>query len=250
LKVTDRLKRAGFIAAFLLIPHLVLAIPAPPKESDTFALGKTCVSSDPDFLCLGVKYVVYEDSNSQPIVSPKTVESNIASINAIWRQCKIGFQVDEYVKASPAKAGLPAETSDFSDLDRIREAYDENSSFLIVTTYKWNRAGNLGHTPANAWTKMPGSGLYGVVMEQKVGDFPNIIAHELGHYLNLYHANERSDVMNAIIYNSSKEITQEQCSTARAAVNKWWGSMVRRIPAASPNQPELAHEPSTRTKNG
>lgn len=211
--------------------------------------GKTCVSDDPDFLCLGVKYVLYVDSASQqPVISPNVVENNFSSINSIWKQCKIGFQVDELVLKNPESAGLPTDTADFSDLDRIRQAFNEDSTFLVVTTYKWKRDGNLGHTPANAWTKMPGSGLYGVIMEQKVGAFPNIIAHELGHYLNLYHASENTEVMNAIIYNNSKVITQDQCTTARAAVKKWWPSMVRHLPAATANPQQLATEQTSRSR--
>jgi hypothetical protein len=97
---------------------------------------------------------------------------------------------------------------------------------------------------------MPGSGLYGVVLEQKVGNFPNIIAHELGHYLNLYHANERSEVMNAIIYDTSNTITQEQCETARAAVKKWWPNMVRTTAPDSPNAPQFAHKQGATSRKG
>jgi hypothetical protein len=222
------------------------AVTAP--ERIPVASGKTCVSDDPAFLCLGVKYVVYEDSSSQPIVSPGAVEKNFSAINSIWKQCKIGFQLDELVVKNPESAGLPADTTEFSDLDRIRQAFNDKSSLLIVTTHKWKRDGSLGHTPANAWTKMPGSGLYGVILEQKVGAFPNIIAHELGHYLNLYHTNENTDVMNAIIYNNSNVITKEQCATARASVGKWWSNMVRHLPTIAPNSQQLANEQPDRSR--
>jgi hypothetical protein len=223
------------------------AMRAPAHEA--IGNGKTCVSDDPDFLCLGVKYVVYVNpSSKQPVISPMVAENNFSTINSIWSQCKIGFQIDELVLKDPEAAGLPADTTDFSDLDRIRQAFNEKSSFLIVTTYKWKRDGGLGHTPANAWTKMPGSGLYGVILEDKVGNFPNIIAHELGHYLNLYHANENTEVMNAIIYNNSKVITQEQCATARASVKKWWSSMVRRLPPVETSSPQLANGQATKSR--
>lgn len=219
------------------------AAPAKAQESNPKFSAKSCISDDPDFLCLGIKYVVYIDpASKQPVVDPSVAEKNFSTINSIWGQCKIGFQLDELVLKNPASAGLPADTTDFSDLDRIRQAFNEQSSLLVVTTAKWKRDGNLGHTPANAWTKMPGSGLYGVIMEQKVGAFPNIIAHELGHYLNLYHANENTEVMNAIIYNNSNVITQDQCSTARSAVKKWWSNMVRRLPAATSTDQQLAKD--------
>ncbi len=263
----DRLRYSGFFTgiafAFALVAGLSSAsssdaVAATAKSLEVQAQSsreqarpnKTCESNDPDFLCLGVKYVLYLDASSQPVISPDVAENNFSVINSIWRQCKIGFQIDELVLKNPESAGLPADTADFSDLDRIRQAFNESSSLLVVTTYKWKRDGNLGHTPANAWTKMPGSGLYGVILEQKVGAFPNIIAHELGHYLNLYHANENTDVMNAIIYNNSKVITQEQCTTARSAVKKWWSNMVRHLPAISPDSEQLAKDQTVHSHKG
>lgn len=255
LRVTDRLRHAWFLAGLAFIANAVPVgsydafaavsphAPAPTGASEPSNPSKSCVSNDPDFLCLGVKYVLYVDATSkQPVVDPTVAEKNFSTINSIWSQCKIGFQIDELLLKNPESAGLPADTAEFSDLDRIRQAFDEESSLLVVTTAKWKRDGNLGHTPANAWTKMPGSGLYGVILEQKVGAFPNIIAHELGHYLNLYHANENTDVMNAIIYNNSKVITQEQCTTARAAVKKWWSNMVRHLPAATSTSQQFAKD--------
>jgi hypothetical protein len=255
LRVTDRLKQSCLLTGLALSLNLVpvsvqqnanaaVAKPAVQRISahEPLSAGKTCLSDDPEFLCLGVKYVVYVEPNSQqPVISPDVAEKNFKTINSIWSQCKIGFQIDELVLKNPEAAGLPVDTADFSDLDRIRQAFNENSSFLIVTTYKWKRDSGLGHTPANAWTKMPGSGLYGVIMEQKVGAFPNIIAHELGHYLNLYHANDNAEVMNAIIYSNSNVLTHEQCSTARASVKKWWPNMVRRLPPVVPGAPQLAN---------
>lgn len=263
MRVTDRLKQSclftGLALSLSFIPvgvqqnaRAAVSKPAalqPSSMRESVGAGKTCISDDPDYLCLGVKYVVYVDpSSKQPVVSPAAAQNNFTTINSIWNQCKIGFQIDELVLKTPESAGLPTDTADFSDLDRIRQTFNEDSSFLIVTTYKWKRDSGLGHTPANAWTKMPGSGLYGVIMEQKVGTFPNIIAHELGHYLNLYHANENKEVMNAIIYNNSNLITQDQCSTARAAVKKWWPNMVRRLPPVVPAAPQLANGQAEKTK--
>jgi hypothetical protein len=260
LRVTDRRSHSWFKARIIYLLAIAnslgtagfaenarAAIPTSPAQ-DPIRVGKSCVSNDPEYLCLGLKYVVYVDPSSQPVIEAKVVESNLNVINSIWSQCKIGFQVDEFLPKNPQSAGLPTDTSDFSDLDRIRQTFSEESSLLVVTTYPWKRDGNLGHTPANAWTKMPGSGLYGVILEQKVGAFPNIIAHELGHYLNLYHEKENTDVMNAIIYNNSKVIKQEQCATARLSVKKWWSNMIRKLPATSRDPQRLATESVTRTR--
>jgi hypothetical protein len=67
----------------------------------------------------------------------------------------------------------------------------------------------------------------GVVMEQPVGAYPNIIAHELGHYLNLGHVSDSANVMNPIIYSNSTRVDPSQCEAARAAATYWWTNMIR-----------------------
>jgi predicted Zn-dependent protease len=64
-------------------------------------------------------------------------------------------------------------------------------------------------------------------MESAVGTYANIIAHELGHYLNLDHWEDKANVMNAVIYEKSSKLLQEQCVTARAAISYYWKAMLR-----------------------
>jgi hypothetical protein len=178
-------------------------------------------------MCLAVKYVVYDDSKGSAVVDDKAAIRNIDAINRIWSECNIGFQIDKYVAANPTQYKLAFNTANLSDLNSIRKTFQDSSTLLVVTTGSWNRSGTLGNTGANAWTNMPGEGVYGVVMESDVGTYSNIIAHELGHYLNLDHVNDESDLMNPIIYDGSTTLTQSQCNEARAAVSNYWTAMKR-----------------------
>jgi hypothetical protein len=75
---------------------------------------------------------------------------------------------------------------------------------------------------------MPGGGgPFGAILERPVASFANIIAHELGHYLNLYHVSDATDIMNPIIYSSSTKLTSSQCATARSAASFFWSKMYR-----------------------
>lgn len=203
-------------------------VPVPPAGSgNTPALGVTCVTSDADHLCLGMKFVVYVDSNGAPVMTQDTALSDLSTINSIWSQCNIGFQFDEYLTPDPTGSGLIFNTANMSELDQIRKVFMDSETLLMVTTGKWDRSGTLGSTGANAWANMPGDGLYGVVLESAVGDYGNIYAHELGHYLNLPHVSDSSDVMNAVIYGSSTKLTTSQCATARNTAISYWTKMLR-----------------------
>jgi hypothetical protein len=67
----------------------------------------------------------------------------------------------------------------------------------------------------NAWTAMPGSSPSGTVIEGRVAAYPEMIAHELGHYLNLEHVKDATDLMNPIIYRTSTRLSPDQCENVR-----------------------------------
>jgi hypothetical protein len=198
-----------------------------PENGRTSRAGEGCRSSDPSHYCLGLKYVVYKDSRERPVVSRQEMLDNVDSINRVWSQCNIGFQVDDYLPVKPSEFRLAFNTADSSELERIRRAFDDGKSLLVVTTGEWDRDGSLGDTGANAWTNMPGESVYGVVMESAVGTYSNIIAHELGHYLNLDHWEDKANVMNAVIYEKSAKLVKDQCRAAREAINYYWKAMLR-----------------------
>ena len=174
-----------------------------------------------------MKYVSYENDSGSAIVDQATTLANLQTINQLWGQCNIAFQIDTVQAVNPSQSGLEFSPANTSELDDIRSAYADNKTLLVVTTGTWNRSGSLGSTPANAWTAMPGGGPYGSVLEQPVGNYGNIVAHELGHYLNLDHVSDTSDLMNPIIYANSTSLYPSQCNTARSAANYFWTSMLR-----------------------
>jgi len=190
-------------------------------------VGPTCVDGDSNTLCLALKYVVYDDSTGKPVVSQDDAVKVVQQINQAFSQCNIAFQMEEYVAANPADYKLDFNTSNQSDLDNIRKAFMNDSTLLVTTTGKWDRSGSLGNTGANAWTAMPGEGTYGAILEDSVGTFGLIIAHGLGHYLNLDHVSDEADLMNPVIYDSSTRLDPSQCETARSAANSYWNNMLR-----------------------
>jgi hypothetical protein len=196
-----------------------------PPSSPT--IGESCSSSDSTRYCVGLKYVVYADSQGTPVVSKEEAINNVKAVNSLWAQCNIAFQIDEFLPEDPVSYALRFNTASNSELDLIRRNFLDSDTLLLVTTGKWDRTGSLGSTGANAWAAMPGDGLYGVIMESPVGTYSNIIAHELGHYLNLGHYSSTTNLMNALIYSTSTQLTSSQCSAARSAVSYWWKAMLR-----------------------
>jgi len=175
---------------------------------------------------LAVRFVVYKDAIGNPVTSQSEVLHDLDQTNRLWSQCNISFQMDQYIPVSPPDAHLTYGPSNYTDLDLIRGTYLSNEDLLVVVTGKWDRAGTLGTTPANAWTSLPGVPPYGAVLEQPVGNYANMIAHELGHYLSLDHVNDRSALMNPIIYRDSVKIYDGECAKARTAALQYWGKMI------------------------
>ena len=135
--------------------------------------------------------------------------------------------IEDFEQLDPSQHGLNFNPSNTSEMDDIRKAFQNTNQFLQVTTGIWNRGGTLGQNTANAWTAMPGGDPVGSVFEQPVAAFGNIYAHEVGHYLDLYHVPDNADVMNATIYSSSTQLTSDQCSTAKTAIQAYWSAMLR-----------------------
>ena len=190
-------------------------------------LGPTCHNDDPNHLCLGVKYVVYKDAAGQLAASQDAALKNLKTMNQIWSSCNISFQIDQFGGVNPSDFGLKYRTQNTPELDDVRNSFADDSTLLMVTTGQWDRSGTLGSTKANAWTAMPGGAPYGVVLEKPVGDFAGILAHELGHYLNLNHVNDSSDLMDPIIYSQSTFLSDSQCAGARATALGSWQKMIR-----------------------
>jgi hypothetical protein len=189
-------------------------------------IGTGCHNTDGTHICLGLKYVAY-NNGSQATVSQAAAIADVSGINNIWAQCNIAFQIDQYQAINPGDDGFNFDPANIEEFDPIRGKLNDGKTLLVVTTGTWNRSGDLGNSGANAWTNLPGTSPYGAILEQPVGTFPNIVAHELGHYLNLNHISDQSDLMNPIIYDSSINLSAVQCDAARSAASAVWTSMLR-----------------------
>lgn len=197
-----------------------------PGKAAQQQLGEGCHSSDdPNRLCLALKVVSYQVRGKT--VTPQALAvSNIAAINKLWAQCGIAFEIDKYEAVTPGDYGLPTGGASQNITNQIRQTFEENNTLLLVSTDPWPG------TVKNAWTNMPGDSPYGVVYEGSVANFPNIIGHELGHYLGLTHAadapnSDPDNLMNWLIYPQSALLSPAQCQTAQQNARGAWASMLR-----------------------
>jgi hypothetical protein len=188
--------------------------------------SQPCGDSDSSHLCIALKYVTYKDvSSGVATVSNAQAIQSISGVNSVWSQCHIQFFVESYTAVDARTYGLEYNSSTSDELQSVRNALADSNRLLIVTTGQW--AGTLGAQAANAWTVMPPIGAFGSVLEPSVAGFPNLIAHELGHYLNLEHAADHFNVMNPVVYSNSLNIIDSQCSEARATAISFWGAALR-----------------------
>ncbi len=190
-----------------------------PKDmSGNPSSPNTCVTGDPERICIGVKVVAYKDSNGSPTLTRERADEVTSKINDIWKSCNIGFQVDEYVDVDPSEKGLAFGAQAQNQASEIREAYAGENTFLLAVTGPW--AGSYA-----AWTAMPGSSPYGVVVREEYGTDPVIVGHEFGHYLGLDHDDDSGNFM---YYAPTVDgLRPEQCEAARKVAKESWQQMLR-----------------------
>jgi hypothetical protein len=184
------------------------------------SVGESCHNSTGQ-TCLGVKFVSYTDTSGNPVATQQDALSDLQTMNSIWAQCNVAYQIDTYFLADPSQYGLNFSPSDLSELDNVREAFGDDYKLVMITTGTWNRSGTLGQSTANAWTAMPGSDNLGSVLESPVASFGNIYAHEIGHQLNLVHVADTLDVMDPTIYTNSTQLDPGQCATAQSQASSY-----------------------------
>ena len=201
------------------------AAPAPaPAPTGSNLTGESCISGDPSKICLAVHFVSYVDSAGTPVADATQAAAILSTMNRLWSQCGIGFQIEKYEAVDPARSGLAYGSASQGQTDQIRTAFAQPADQLLaVTTGPWG-------TAVNAWTNMPGSPPYGAVMEASIVSYGDgiIYAHEFGHYLGLDHVGDTSNLMDAVIYTSSTVINSDQCQTARDTANGAWSAMLRK----------------------
>ena len=202
------------------------ASPTPtPSASATplVEVGESC-TGDPSRTCLAVHFVAYQNSSGTPTASESQAATIIQTMNQIFAQCAIGFQIENYEAVNPNQYGLDYGANSQNQLNQIRRTFDlPSNQLLAVTTGPWG-------TSVNAWTNMPGEGLYGAIMEASIVTYGKgiIYAHEFGHYLGLDHVSNSANLMNPIIYTTSTQLSPSQCQFAQSTLHAYWAEMIRR----------------------
>jgi len=179
---------------------------------------------DSDHLTLALKVVSYKDTAGTPVINKDQVKKVVSDMNHLYTSCNLHFRTEVYDVVSPAEHGLNYNTQSMSELDKIRQPFDDSRFIVVTNTGAWNH-GSMG--VANAWTAMPGESPMGAVLESAVATFSGIVAHEVGHYLNLDHVSDNSNLMNPVIYDSSTVLTKSQCTIARDTAMGMLGAVVR-----------------------
>ncbi|MGK5083544.1 matrixin family metalloprotease [Bdellovibrionota bacterium FG-1] len=209
-------------------PPVPVPTPSPtPSPSATSVVnapvvGESCLSGDANKICLATHFVTYENSAGTAVASITQAGTIIHTMNTLWGKCDIGFQIMKYEAVDPTKYGLSYGAASQNELNQIRNTFSTAANELLaVTTGPWG-------TAVNAWTNMPGYGVYGAVMEASIVAYGGgiIYAHEFGHYLGLDHVSNSSNLMSPIIATTSTNLTAAQCQAAVNTVGSYWPAMV------------------------
>ena len=191
------------------------ATPTPPTGS-----YPSCVTSDANVICLGLKIVSYE-SNGVPDLTEAQAVTLVQGINTVWSQCSIQFQLESFEIIDPTTVGLPYSPNWSTETSAVRTKFKDNTRMVVEAVGPWS-------VSTIAVTTMPGSGLYGTVVDKQYSQNPLTVGHELGHYQGLYHVSDTSNLMSAYIGTNTKLLDSGQCTTARSTDNQYWTAMMRK----------------------
>ena len=161
-------------------------------------------------LTLAVKFIEFapHSESDGPALTRGQADKVIETINQEYAQCGLSLVLGDYEKIDPATIGLPYRLDSMSELESVRQAFNDPRYLVVIDTGPWNHA-RMGS--ANAWTAMPGDQPSGAVLEGPVASDAPVLAHELGHYLGLEHISDLTDMMNPVIYSNSTLILSDQC---------------------------------------
>ncbi|MEW6055242.1 MAG: M12 family metallo-peptidase [Bdellovibrionota bacterium] len=194
------------------------------------------VANGSDLLTIAVRYLSFRDSSGTAVASESKVRNMIDNdVAAVWRQCGISFKLERYEAVDASYANARYSPANYSELNQMRINTQSENDLVIIGTGTWNRAGDLGNSGSNCYSSFPGDRAEGIVCEKKSAGSSLIMAHEVGHWLNLRHTNSPTtdavndttsrnvayNLMDHIVRPSNDELTKGQCVRARTAIGEW-----------------------------
>lgn len=185
----------------------------------------------PNTVSLALKFVEFSDEVNSPPLSDSQAKKLVQKLNQLYTPCGISFQLGEYKIVKPSDYGLTMGPPSVKKMHEFRKPFDDPRYLVIINTGKWDHQ-KLG--APNAWTAMPGEIPAGAVLESTVSNFTGIVAHEIGHYLNLNHVQNEKNLMNPIIYRDSIELSDDQCTQMRATAVTHRPAAMRQYDGGSP----------------
>jgi hypothetical protein len=181
----------------------------------------TCVSSDTTHTCIGLKVVSYESSTGSTDISETQAINIVSSMNTVFSQCNIAFQLEVYESINPTTLGLPYSPNWETQTTAVREAFQDSTRFVVVDVGPWSGA-------TVAVTTMPGSDIYGSVIALSYASNYLTTAHEIAHYEGLYDESGDSNNLLSEVYSPNETgLTASQCATAVATNTQYWKNMLR-----------------------
>jgi hypothetical protein len=206
-----------------------LPVPETPPSSDTgvpapspppvIAIGD-CKEDATISQCLALKFIAYRSGSQDPTLEKIEADALVGGMNRVWKPCGIGFTLEWFEIVDPTAYRLAYSPDWRTESQRIRETFADPERFLIVAVGPWNIS-------TIAVTQMPGTGPYGVLVEEDFATNELTVGHELGHYMGLYHYRNTTNLMNPYIGSDTEALTPSQCEIARDTNVRFWTPMQR-----------------------
>jgi hypothetical protein len=193
------------------------------------------VAQSGEQLDIAVRYLSFTDSNGTAVVNQGEVQEAMDYASRIWAQCGIGFRLENFQEIQAESIGTRFNPANYSELDQMRINTQQDTDLIFIATGKWNRSGTLGSSGSNCFSSFPGDEAEGIVCEKSSAASPTMIAHEVGHWVDLRHTNSPStdgvddtnagnvgnNLMDHFVGPSNTEMTRGQCARARSAIAEW-----------------------------
>ncbi len=213
------LQAFAFVAGLFLYAGPALA---------TCPSGHTCLAVQIDHLASSPK-VPGKKLHDLPHLMD--AEKTLKKVNRIWAPCRISFTAEKQWVVDPSEYGLwPLKTGTIPDLQAIITALWDPRFLEVLVLGKtlesdgMTFAGFAVSSVGDYTEKDPG----GVVIRDVHVNDGMILAHELGHLLNLQHT-DRDDALMQPRHSSGNdtELNAAECETANARIHHRFKSAIR-----------------------